>query len=205
MPDQSVFRRRALIVVLATLVTAAGLATAAPAGALGNRAPRSGGGSKPPGTLVSDQVVSAPAINGTTYEVEYWSRSVPKNKPVKVTGLVVVPNGTAPAGGWPVVSWGHPTDGMTGNCAPSLDPPTAVPFMNDLLAQGWEVTASDYLNENALDPTSKKVLPYFVGEEAARNVIDIVRARTEHTGGRRRLGVPDLGLVRRWADGSLGQ
>jgi fermentation-respiration switch protein FrsA (DUF1100 family) len=129
-----------------------------------------------PGVPISSQIVSAPAINGTTYEVEYWSESWPADKLVKVTGLVIVPNGSPPAGGWPVVSWAHPTDGMTGNCAPSLDPDTDIPNVNALLAEGWEVTSSDYLNENALAPTSKKVLPYFVGEEAARNAIDIVRA-----------------------------
>jgi len=129
-----------------------------------------------PGVPISSQIVSAPAINGTTYEVEYWSESVPDNKLVKVSGLVIVPHGSPPASGWPVVSWGHPTDGMTGNCAPSLDPDTDIPYVNNLLAEGWEVTTSDYLNENAQAPTSKKVLPYFVGEEAARNAIDIVRA-----------------------------
>ena len=69
---------------------------------------------------------------------------------------------------------------MTGDSAPSLDPDTDVPYLNSLLAEGWEVTASDYLNENALTPTSKKVLPYFVGEEAARNDIDIVSCGEEH-------------------------
>ena len=135
-----------------------------------------GKSSKAPGTLVSSNIVSAPAISGTTYEVEYWSKSVPKDKPVEVTGLVIVPGGSPPAGGWPVVSWGHPTDGLTSNCAPSSDPETDVPYVNALLAEGWEVVASDYLNEDALTPTSKKILPYVVGEEAARNAIDIVRA-----------------------------
>ncbi len=170
------------VVALVTLVVASVVVNAVPAVATAHQARKSGRHSEPPGTLISSQVVSAPSINGTTYEVEYWSKSFPKNKPVKVTGLVIVPEGTAPPGGWPVVSWGHPTDGMTGNCAPSLDPPTAMPYVNDLLAQGWEVTASDYLNENALDPTSKKVLPYFVGEEAARNDIDIVRAARNLSG-----------------------
>jgi fermentation-respiration switch protein FrsA (DUF1100 family) len=161
---------------MVTLITTSLLVTAGPAEGRAEHGHTAGRQSETPGTLISAHVVSAPSLNGTAYQVEYWSKSVPKNKPVKITGLVVVPEGTAPAGGWPVVSWGHPTDGMTGNCAPSLDPDTDVPFMNDLLAQGWEVTSSDYLNEDALTPTSKKVLPYFVGEEAARNVIDIVRA-----------------------------
>jgi hypothetical protein len=132
--------------------------------------------SKAPGALIAAQAVSAPGINGTAYSVEYWSESAPKNRPVKVSGLVVVPLGTPPVGGWPVVSWAHPTDGMTGNCAPSLTPQTDVPYANNLLAQGWEITATDYVNEVASAPTSQKLLPYMVGTEAARNAIDIVRA-----------------------------
>jgi hypothetical protein len=96
--------------------------------------------------------------------------------PVKVSGLIVVPNGSAPAGGLPVVSWAHPTNGMVSACAPSLDPDTAVPLANALLSQGWEITATDYLNENAFTPNSNKLLPYTLGAEAARNAIDIVRA-----------------------------
>lgn len=165
------------VLAFALLVPSAiGVATIGSAGAAPAHDARSVKPSQAPGVVVSSNIVSAPAITGTTYEVEYWSESVPKNKPVEVTGLVIVPDGTPPAGGWPVISWGHPTDGMTGNCAPSLDPQTDVPYVNSLLGEGWEVVASDYLNENALAPTSKKVLPYFVGEEGARNDIDIVRA-----------------------------
>ena len=42
---------------------------------------------------------------------------------------------------------------------------------NDLLDQGWEVTASDYQGEG-----TPGLLPYLVGVSAARNTIDIVRA-----------------------------
>jgi fermentation-respiration switch protein FrsA (DUF1100 family) len=70
-----------------------------------------------------------------------------------------------------VVSWGHGTNGMADQCAPSLDPLTAVPMTNDLLDQGWEVTASDYQGEG-----TPGILPYIVGVSAARNTIDIVRA-----------------------------
>lgn len=151
-------------------------AASAPVSAVASPGHATGKANHRPGTLISALPLDVASIDGAVYRVEYWSESVPSNKPVKVTGLVVVPGGVPPSGGWPVVSWGHPTDGLTANCAPSLDPTTAVPFLNDLLAQGWVVTSSDYLNENALAPGSKKVLPYLVGEEAARNVIDIVRA-----------------------------
>lgn len=150
-----------------------------------------------PGTLIRSQQVDAPGIDGTAYMVEYWSRSVPADKPVAVSGIVLVPAGTAPAGGWPVVTWGHPTDGLLGNCAPSLDPMTDVPYANRLLSQGWLVVASDYLDENAFAPTSRKVLPYLVGTEAARNAIDIVHAA-------RQLAAADAGSAYQvwgWSEG----
>ncbi len=97
---------------------------------------------------------------------------------MKLTGLVFVPTGTAPVGGWPVVSWAHPTDGTNKNCAPSLDPATDVPNIDALLAKHWEVVATDYqgeANANIL-PTSTGLLPYLAGTSAAFNTIDIVRA-----------------------------
>jgi hypothetical protein len=132
-----------------------------------------------PGTLIAEQSVTATGVQAAAVDlVSYWSESVPNNLPVEVTGLVFVPKGTPPAGGWPVVSWAHYTDGTNGNCAPSRNPSTDVPFINNLLAQGWEVVATDYQGENnsQILSTSPGLLPYLVGESAARNTIDIVSA-----------------------------
>ena len=103
--------------------------------------------SQAPGTLISDQPVAAPGVNGKAYLVSYWSMSQ-QDAAVDVTGVVFVPYGSPPAGGWPVVSYGHPTDGMASSCAPSLDPSTDVPDVNDMLRRGWEVVASDYQGED---------------------------------------------------------
>ena len=126
--------------------------------------------SGPPGTLIKSQRLAVSGLHGTVYRVMYLSDSV-RNAPVAVTGLVVVPDRPAPSGGYPVVSWGHGTNGMADSCAPSLDPTQAVPLTNGLLDQGWEVTASDYQGEG-----TPGLLPYIVGVSAARNTIDIVRA-----------------------------
>ncbi len=123
-----------------------------------------------PGTLLKSQRITVAALHGTTYRVMYLSESV-TGKPVPVTGLVIVPDKPAPSGGYPVVTWGHGTNGMADQCAPSLDPASAVPLANDLLDQGWEITASDYQGEG-----TPGLLPYLVGVSAARNTIDIVRA-----------------------------
>jgi hypothetical protein len=123
-----------------------------------------------PGTLIKEEKVPSGGIDGTVYRVMYVSESE-SGKPIAVTGLVMVPTTTPPAGGYPVVSWAHGTNGMAPQCAPSLHPGTAVPLQNDLLQKGWEVTASDYQGEG-----TPGLLPYLVGNVSARNTIDIVTA-----------------------------
>src|SRR3954447_24958362 len=63
------------------------------------------------GKLVKSQLVAAPGVHGSLYGVMYVSKSV-RNHPVAVTGIVAIPNGAPPAGGFPVVTWGHGTNGM---------------------------------------------------------------------------------------------
>lgn len=123
------------------------------------------------GAVIKTQRISAGGIDASAvYRVMYVSRSL-DNKPVAVTGLIFVPKAVPPAGGYPVVSWGHGTNGMADICAPSLQPVSAVPEINLLLQQGWLVTASDYQGLG-----TPGLLPYLVGDVAARNTIDIVRA-----------------------------
>ena len=124
------------------------------------------------GDLLKTEKVAAAGVNGDVYRVMYVSTTV-HNAPTPVTGLVVVPKGAPPSGGWPVVTWGHGTNGMADKCAPSLNPadPQQAQLANLLLAHGWAVTASDYQGEG-----TPGLLPYIAGDSAARNVIDIVRA-----------------------------
>lgn len=126
-----------------------------------------------PGSLIRHQRVAVRGVQGTVYRVMYVSTTV-TTSPVAVTGLVVVPRGKAPRGGFPVVAWGHGTNGMARQCAPSLhvtSTATAVPGVNALLAHGWVVTASDYQGEGTPGP-----LPYLVGQISARDTLDLVRA-----------------------------
>jgi hypothetical protein len=127
----------------------------------------------PPGTLLKWEQVPAPGVDGTVYLVMYLSETE-LGRPVAVTGLVMVPEGAPPPDGYPVVTWGHGTNGMAPQCAPSLQPASAVPLQNQLLDQGWEVTASDYQGEG-----TPGLMPYLAGVSAARNTIDIVRAARE--------------------------
>ncbi len=123
------------------------------------------------GRLIKEARVTASGIHGTAYRVMYTSENE-QSKVVAVTGLVFVPHTAPPSAGYPVVAWGHGTNGMTNQCAPSLQPAQAVPSINALLDQGWEVTASDYQGEG----TPPGLLAYLVGGLAAENTIDLVRA-----------------------------
>ena len=125
-----------------------------------------------PGAVLKSEVVPVEGLHGTMHRVMYVSKSV-HGQPVAVTGLIAVPKSTPPAGGFPVVSWGHGTNGMADKCAPSIDPTDSqtVALGNTLLDQGWVVTASDYEGEG-----TPGLMPYIAGISAARSVIDIVRA-----------------------------
>jgi len=122
------------------------------------------------GTLIKSERVAVDGLHGTAYRVMYVSESV-DGKPVAVTGTILVPSKAAPAGGYPVVTWAHGTDGMADICAPSLDPGNAAPLANGLLDKGWLVTATDYQVEG-----TPGLHPYIAGTNSAHNTIDIVRA-----------------------------
>lgn len=128
-----------------------------------------------PGTYLKSQQVTVAGLNGSAWRVMYVSQA-DKGKPVPVTGYVVVPSGSAPSGGWPVVAWSHGTNGMAPICAPSLaigssDIPVSV--INVFLAKGWAFVASDYQGEG---PRTPGILPYIVGASAADDTINLVRA-----------------------------
>lgn len=123
-----------------------------------------------PGDIIATEVENVPGLHGSLYRVMYHSESV-SGKDIPVTGLIAVPSGAAPSGGFPVVSWAHGTTGIADVCAPSLDPSGYASFANALLDQGYEVTATDY---EGLGTPGRH--PYIVGDSEARGVLDIVRA-----------------------------
>ncbi|MCE6996105.1 alpha/beta hydrolase [Saccharothrix sp. S26] len=109
-----------------------------------------------------------------------------------VTGSVFVPEGTAPADGWPVVGYAHGTTGLSDRTAPSRTGLLRLEraHIAAWLASGYAVTATDY--EGLATPGPH---PYFNGEAVADDVIDIVRAA-------RQLDHP---LSRRWLVAGFSQ
>ena len=99
---------------------------------------------------------------------------------VGVSGIVALPPGPAPAGGFPVISWAHGTLGSADVCAPSRDTPDSAAhifnqyphiLLNQFLAQGWAVVMTDYEGLGTPGPH-----PYLLGLSEARGILDMVRA-----------------------------
>jgi pimeloyl-ACP methyl ester carboxylesterase len=99
---------------------------------------------------------------------------------VPVSGVVSLPKGKAPKGGWPVVTYAHGTTGIADQCAPSRDTAgsSVHPYNNYVfglltrwLKAGYAVVRTDY--EGLGTPG---VHPYLVGTSEGRGVLDIVRA-----------------------------
>ncbi len=135
------------------------------------------------GTLIwSRKVSSGPTVGGETHLVLYRSVGA-KGEPVAVSGVVSIPTGEAPEGGWPIISWAHGTTGLADLCAPSrgsLPGQTGIygsvmdDFVASYLERGYAVLRTDYEGLGTPGPH-----PYLLGESAGRAVTDIVLAARE--------------------------
>jgi pimeloyl-ACP methyl ester carboxylesterase len=107
--------------------------------------------------------------------VLYRSRAL-DGSPIAVSGMVWLPRGRAPRGGWPVLSWAHGTTGVADACA--ISKPSglgffsyAFPQLEAWLARGYAVVATDYEGLGTAGPH-----PYLIGRSEGRGVLDIARA-----------------------------
>ena len=126
----------------------------------------------PPGSVIRDEPMGASPPGGIAHRVLYRSTS-PEGKPIAVSGVIIIPPGAAPAGGWPIVAWAHPTTGIVPRCAPSLALFIfqQIAGSRPLTEQGFAIAATDYPGLGTAGPH-----PYLVGVSEARAVIDSVRA-----------------------------
>lgn len=149
------------------------------------------------GTLIEAVQVQNPdqalaSIGARVWRMSYVSRSGLDDRPIEVSGMVVVPAGDPPPGGWPVISYAHGTTGLADQCAPSRnrDLRGQLPVVAALVGAGNVVAASDY--EGLGTPGEH---PYLEPVSAARGVIDAVPAA--------RQVVPEAG--RRWQAVGISQ
>ena len=130
-----------------------------------------------PGSLVDVKPyansVGLQMANATAVTVVYRSTSG-AGQPTQVSGVVAVPPGKPPKGGWPIISFGHSLAGVDMKCGPSLvkDLGGYSSAVVTLLAHGYVVSISDYqglgikgYDHLALDWTT-----------LGNNMIDAVRA-----------------------------
>jgi hypothetical protein len=75
----------------------------------------------PPGTIIRSEVIDDFYPGATAYRVLYKSTGY-DGAPTAVSGIIVVPDGPAPAAGRKVIAWTHGTVGVASACSPSLVP-----------------------------------------------------------------------------------
>lgn len=103
-------------------------------------------------SLKGKTVIAAPK-GAEVFRVTYGARTA-HGAPYAATGLVTVPEGKAPAGGWPVLSWAHGTTGIAAKCAPSTAPEdhpdqealrlVSTQYLQTWLDKGFAVVQPDY-------------------------------------------------------------
>lgn len=130
-----------------------------------------------PGTLISQRPLGglepalSSAVSSATY-IRYQSTS-PAGQPIEVSGAVFLPNGDAPAGGWPVIAFAHGTSGVVNACAPTNSPTLfgSAPTVGQLLAGQRAVVMTNY---QGLDGPGKA--PYVDSPSSGYDVLNAVRA-----------------------------
>jgi acetyl esterase/lipase len=132
----------------------------------------------PVGSLIRKETRVGAAAAATAYKILYRSTK-PDGTPIAVSGIVIVPAGKSPPGGWPIVAWAHPTTGVVSHCAPSLALFVFQQMAGSrrLLENGYAIAATDYPGLGTPGPH-----PYLVGDSEARAVIDSVRAARSFPG-----------------------
>ncbi len=126
-------------------------------------------GTVAPGTIVATEPFVYDGPPNRAWRVAYTSRSI-DDRPIVVTGLVIIPAGEPPAGGWPILSWAHGTTGIGDICAPSADTRRSTPARG-VLGAGFAFVATDY---EGLGTVGRH--PYLVGVSEARSTLDIALA-----------------------------
>ncbi len=160
--------RRALAMVM-LLATGAHESASASEADLSTKGP----GSIVEATVVTDIDESITALGATAVRVLYRSTSGRDGSSTVVSGMIFVPRGTPPPGGWPVLAHAHATAGINYECGPSLSKNMfgTAPIMAASLKMGYAVAAADYEGLGA-----KGTHLYLDAKTEAWNVIDSVRA-----------------------------
>jgi hypothetical protein len=148
------------------------------------------------GTVVSaaplKQGLWIPGTTRAAFRLKYVTTNA-RGKRALSTGMLFLPKGRPPRGGWPVISWAHGTSGLGDSCAPSLIGPALPkrdrPYLANWMREGYAIVASDYAGLG-----TPGLMAYLHGRSEAHNIVDIVKAGRAYA---RRLS-PTSRLARKW-------
>lgn len=99
-------------------------------------------------------------------------------RPSQVSALLAVPAGPPPAGGWPIISFGHEATGLLPKCAPTL----AAEFwgyssgMAVYLRRGFAIVMSDYHGLGVAPGPNEQQHSILDAPTLGNNIIDAARA-----------------------------
>ena len=100
-----------------------------------------------PGALLRRASFSGYALppGASAVRILYHSRDAADGD-VVTSGVVLIPAGPPPAGGWPLIAWAHGTSGVARACAPSLekDLEYGEEGLGSMVGAGFAVVATDY-------------------------------------------------------------
>lgn len=168
--------RRFLIVLVALVAVATGLVWLAWLWARPDRPAdfyRSGVAEGAPGTLLAVEPYTFDVPEGAqAWRILYVTTRIDDSLAV-ASAVVMVPEGAS--GPLLPVAWAHGTNGTAPGCAPSVVAPFKnAPAVAELLTEGWAYVATDYVGLGTEGGHA-----YLVGEDAARAVLDSVRAAAQ--------------------------
>lgn len=139
-----------------------------------------------PGTLIRAESFEIQPPGARFRRLLYHSRTA-ADEDIAVSGLLITPATDPLPGGFPLVTFAHPTVGISEKCAVSAN--LFVPlipadvqnfyqiYFEPFVRAGFAVVATDYQGMGAPGPYS-----YLVGEVEGRNVLDIARAARQIDG-----------------------
>jgi pimeloyl-ACP methyl ester carboxylesterase len=125
----------------------------------------------------------ASVANGRIWQVLYRSQST-NGEPIAVSGWLGVPNSRRPSDGFPLLAFGHGTTGLGDQCAPTRrsNPPETIALLEDFLARGYAVAATDYQGLG-----TPGLHQYLVGPSQSYSLLDSARAAQRFAGAGSRL------------------
>lgn len=125
-----------------------------------------------PGKVIDSEDFDRAVPAGAEAHLIKYTTTIAGGEQRVATATVLVPTAKAD-GPRPVLAWAHGTTGVVPGCAPSLlkKPWNGIPAIDDVVDAGYVVVATDYVGLGTEGPHQ-----YLVGDTAARNVLDSIRA-----------------------------